>query len=90
MNYPLSDEKRWSIIALLKTNSFSKRQIARRLNCHYNTVHNIATLYNTSKTISPRLHPGRPKKLNKGDELSFRLALRKNPTATVQELKTFL
>jgi transposase len=90
MNYPLSEQKRWSIVSLLKHTSLSQRQIARQLKCHYNTVHNIATLYHSTNKIDQRPRSGRPKKLNMAKRISFRLTLRKHPTATTSELQKFL
>jgi transposase len=90
MTFPLSDKQRWKIIFLLKQNSLSHRAIARTIKCHYNTVANIAKLYNNNKNIIQRPRSGRPRKIKKGHQLSFRLTLRRNPTATTTELQHFL
>jgi transposase len=90
MTYPLSLAQRWQIVALLKHSSLNQQQIAQRFHCHRETIANIAKLYNSTNSVSPRHRSGRPKKLNPGKRNSLRIALRNNPTATIPELKTFL
>jgi transposase len=90
MNSLLSDEKRWSIVALSKHTSLSHQAIANKVKCHRNTVANIINLYNNNHTVTVRKHPGRKKKLTSAQQYAFTQALRRTPNATVSELKKIL